>query len=56
MIKVTYRLVGDVSYSHLTKEFNTWGEVTQWTNDTRGTILVISVESSGASVLQRLYG
>ncbi len=55
MIKVTYRLVGSVNYPELTKEFETKETADAWIR-LQVNVLIISIESTGAAALSRIYG
>lgn len=55
MIKLEYRLIGSISNPVLTKEFNTRADCDAWVK-AQGNVLVVSIESSGAAALGRIFG
>lgn len=55
MVKLEYRLVGNVNNPVLTKEFKTHTECDSWVK-AQGNILVVAIESSGAQALNRIFG
>lgn len=55
MVTLKYRLVGSKTNLVLEKSFNTRAEAMSWAK-AQGNILILEIESTGASALSRIYG
>lgn len=54
MVTLKYRLIGSVDYPVLSKSFNTRSECNAWV--AANPVLVLEIESSGASAYSRIFG
>jgi hypothetical protein len=54
MITVTYRLIGSVSNPSFDKSFDNRNDADSWIK-AQGNILVLSIESSGAAAMNRIF-